>query len=108
MQYFRPSLSYHLSLRPLLCLFLSGPLRQVLLLGLSLNRFKFIQELKYSMNILNKKRSPKCIVIMYLLKVCFKVCIQSSPKRIHSNELSPQGGLTLSLTGKTFVVDSYS
>ena len=30
-QYFLPSLSYNLSLRPLLCLFLSGRLRQVLL-----------------------------------------------------------------------------
>ena len=29
LQYFRPSLSYHLSLRPLFCLYLSGPLRQV-------------------------------------------------------------------------------
>ena len=31
LQHFRPSLSYHLSLRPLFCLILSGPLRQVLL-----------------------------------------------------------------------------
>ena len=31
LQYFRPSLSYHLYLRPLFCLFLSGRLRQVLL-----------------------------------------------------------------------------
>ena len=31
LQYFRPSLSYHLSLSFLLCLFLSGRLRQVLL-----------------------------------------------------------------------------
>ena len=31
LQYFQPSLSYHLSLRPLFCLFLSGCLRQVLL-----------------------------------------------------------------------------
>ena len=31
LQYFRPSLSYHLSLIPLFCLFLSGRLRQVLL-----------------------------------------------------------------------------
>ena len=31
LQYFRPSLSYHLSIRPLFCLFLSGRLRQVLL-----------------------------------------------------------------------------
>ena len=31
MQYFRPSISYHLSLRPLFCLFLSGHFRQVLL-----------------------------------------------------------------------------
>ena len=30
LQYFRPALSYHLSLRPLFCLFLSGRLRQVL------------------------------------------------------------------------------
>ena len=32
LQYFRPSLSYHLPLRPLFCLSLSGRLRQVLLL----------------------------------------------------------------------------
>ena len=31
LQYFRPSLSYHLSLAPLFCLFSSGGLRQVLL-----------------------------------------------------------------------------
>ena len=31
LQYFRPSLSYQFSLRPLFCLFLSGRLRQVLL-----------------------------------------------------------------------------
>ena len=31
LQYFGPSLSYHLSLRPLFCLFFSGSLRQVLL-----------------------------------------------------------------------------
>ena len=31
LQYFRPSLSYHLSLRSLLCLFLSGLFAQVLL-----------------------------------------------------------------------------
>ena len=31
LQYFRPSLSYHLSLRYLFCLFMSGRLRQVLL-----------------------------------------------------------------------------
>ena len=31
LQYFRPALTYHLSLRSLFCLFLSGPFRQVLL-----------------------------------------------------------------------------
>ena len=31
LQYFRPSLSYHLSLRSLVCLFLNGRLTQVLL-----------------------------------------------------------------------------
>ena len=35
LQYFRPSLSYHLSLRPLFCLFLSGCFKQVLLYLLS-------------------------------------------------------------------------
>ena len=35
LQYFRPSLRYHLSLRSLFCLFLIGCLRQVLLYGLS-------------------------------------------------------------------------
>ena len=30
LQYFQPSLSYHLSLRSLFCLFLSGPFTQVL------------------------------------------------------------------------------
>ena len=34
LQYFRPSLSYHMSLRSLFCLFLSGRLKQVLLLYL--------------------------------------------------------------------------
>ena len=33
LQYFRPSLSYHLSLRYLFCLFLSGRLRQILFLS---------------------------------------------------------------------------
>ena len=31
LQYFRPALSYHMALRPLFCVFLSGRLRQVLL-----------------------------------------------------------------------------
>ena len=34
LQYFRPSLSYHFSLRPLFCILLSGRLRQVLLYSL--------------------------------------------------------------------------
>ena len=34
LQYFKHALSYHLSLRPLFCLFLSGRLRQVLLYSL--------------------------------------------------------------------------
>ena len=37
LQYFRPSLSYHLSLRPLFCLFLSGRLRQVLLYSICMS-----------------------------------------------------------------------
>ena len=41
LQYFRPSLSYHLSLRPLFLLFLSGRLRQVLLYFYT--NFRFLQ-----------------------------------------------------------------
>ena len=37
LQYFRPSLSYHLLLRPLFCLFLSGRLRQVFTVSLQGN-----------------------------------------------------------------------
>ena len=40
LQYFRPSLSYHVSLRPLFCLFLGGDLRQVSLYTLSIDHFK--------------------------------------------------------------------
>ena len=39
LQHFRPSLSYHLSLRSLFCLFLSGRLRQVLLYFISGSRW---------------------------------------------------------------------
>ena len=38
LQYFLPSLSYHLSLRPLFCLFLSGHFTQVLLLLVSVDQ----------------------------------------------------------------------
>ena len=41
LQYFRPSLSYHLSLRSLFCLFLSGRLSQVLLYVI--NRYAFLR-----------------------------------------------------------------
>ena len=40
LQYFRPSLSYNLSLRSLLCLFLSSRLGQVLLYGLHSNHIR--------------------------------------------------------------------
>ena len=38
LQYFRPSLTYHLSLSSLFCLFLSGRLRQILLYVFSRDR----------------------------------------------------------------------
>ena len=41
LQYFRPSLGYHLPLRQLFCLFLSGRLRQVLLYFVADCSFKF-------------------------------------------------------------------
>ena len=42
LQYFQPSISYHLALRPLFCLFLSGHLRQV-----SLYMFNLLVVQKY-------------------------------------------------------------
>ena len=41
LQYFRPSLSYHLSLRSLFCLFLSGCFTQVLLYFQSVRQFGY-------------------------------------------------------------------
>ena len=49
MQYFRPSLSYYLPLRPLFCLFLSGRLRQVT--GLTVILFP-LQPLSRVLNVL--------------------------------------------------------
>ena len=43
LQYFRPSLSYHLSLRSLFCVFLSGHFTQVLLYGSMANELKEAQ-----------------------------------------------------------------
>ena len=43
LQYFRPSLSYHLSLKPLFWLFLSGRLRQVLLYSSCLSSIPLIK-----------------------------------------------------------------
>ena len=41
LQYFRPSLSYHLSLRSLFCIFLSGHFTQVLLFLIHRRKNKF-------------------------------------------------------------------
>ena len=49
LQYFRPSLSYHLSLRPLFCLFLSDCFRQVLLCVNVLCTNRFFLLVYYSM-----------------------------------------------------------
>ena len=48
LQYFRPSLSYHLPLRPLFCPFLSGLLRQVLLYILF---FQILKGMKYTSSV---------------------------------------------------------
>ena len=47
LQYFRPSLSYHLSLRSLFCLFLGGHLRQVLLYNIG-NKVETMQVTLYT------------------------------------------------------------
>ena len=62
LQYFRPSLNYHLSLRPLLCLFLSGRLRQVLL---------------YVFHLTSGKADMECHICLHVwsLKTCFSICM---------------------------------
>ena len=52
LQYFRPSLSYHLSLRPLFCLFLSGCFTQVLLYAKALDKKNVCLSLSPAQNIL--------------------------------------------------------
>ena len=44
LQYFRPSLSYHLSFRALFCLFLSGCIRQILLYMFVTQKHNLIRE----------------------------------------------------------------
>ena len=62
LQYFRPSLNYHLSLRPLLCLFFSGRLRQVLL---------------YVFHLTSGKADMECHICLHVwsLKTCFSICM---------------------------------
>ena len=57
LKYFRPSLSYYLSLRPLFCLFLSGGLRQVLLYVLILNQWDSISVTGPSVSLQNQSRN---------------------------------------------------
>ena len=68
LQYFQPSLSYQLSLRPLLCLFLSGRLGQVLL---------YIQDLS------SHCISLKVFVSKIILQSHHHHCIQSTKSSKH-------------------------
>ena len=55
LQYFRPALNYHVALRPLFCLLLSGRLRQVLLYSQGLGQVKFkagIQDISRNVEIM--------------------------------------------------------
>ena len=56
LQYFQPSLSYHLSLRSLFCLFLSGRLRQVLLYLYNVYTFKRMNFLIITEILIENKR----------------------------------------------------
>ena len=51
LQYFRPSLSYHLSLRPSFCLFLGGPLDRFYI-TLAFNRTRVNKSLSRGMNLI--------------------------------------------------------
>ena len=70
LQYFRPSLSYHLSLRPLFCLFLSGLLRQALLYAQTLDfsglSFQDYITVDYISNVHVRKLFECNIVIIFL------------------------------------------
>ena len=77
LQWFRPSLSHHLSLRPLLCLFLSGRFRQVLLyaqiclfVGNKWNGFDVIYY-EYGALVLDYTTSEKATRVFNILKDAF-------------------------------------
>ena len=69
LQYFRPSLSYDLSLRPLFCLFLSSRLRQVLL---------YLVSIKRSTSVLSGEFEPCSSLSMMNFKVGVSCCVLST------------------------------
>ena len=78
LQYFRPSLSYHLSLRYLFCVFLSGRFTQILLFThenihsstLAYRRVNFRQNFSYLLKMFFKLFQ---VVRMYIIQGCFYV-----------------------------------
>ena len=80
LQYFRPALSYHMALRSLFCLFLSGRLRQV-----SLNIFVYLQR-----SVVNSKQFPfrffSAYEVLEQLKIDFETtrkCLRHTKLAIH-------------------------
>ena len=81
LQYFRPSLSYHLSLRSLICLFLSGRLRQVLLYqhNISIPKIRNKSALTKQIRILNWALSTRfrCLNLFKGVQVYYGNCTNS-------------------------------
>ena len=68
LQYFRPSLSYQLSLRPLFSLFLSVPLRQVLLYMDSALVFQGDEDLDVGFHLTNAAKGVSAVGPGFSLK----------------------------------------
>ena len=68
LQYFRPSLSYHFPIRPLFCLFGSGPLRQVLLFALfSIFEANFLWRVKPdNTEVRNNTENFTHVIVLYM------------------------------------------
>ena len=99
LQYFRPSLSYHLPLRPLFCLFLSGRLKQVLnilIFGWTFHYWcslHFIQKLQLSTFL------QRVFYLFVFVFIPYRILVTKVTKLFLAEELMP---LRLDEIGKSF------
>ena len=83
LQYFRPSLSYHLSLRTLFCLYMSGRFAQVLLYMHSLRQMQTARPLTYRFEL--KSRLQNLHIFILQSSISFSECQSSSETSSFNN-----------------------